>query len=457
MVDVADVSARRGPAAGAAAKSSKGGGAAAKPRKRKATETGARTQKRVTKVARSEETAGGVAGRDRDINSDEEALDMADDENQGEAVDEGEADDRAHEMAEEEGDEDERREMAAFVVGDEDDEHDVVEDDDDVYGVPFANSPGRGGAFKRHEDLSARRRIRGGALPMVGELPSDDEEERELRKRRARALTKKQQLKAGGGRAVKAPRRRVRTEEDMDFDDGEGAAAEEEGEDDEEEDEEEGHDLVNDEEAAAEAKLTEEVARMRDEYHDPEDPAFAEADEEEERDEEERRMVGDGHELIDPRGNEMIRLIAEYQATRREETKDRKLFRLLRLLERKWTKVDGQKMFDYAHARYGLDVNDVRYHTQDYGGMLNTKYEHFHCESIALSRLFARAPWPDNHPNLRKAESIFNKINKTIYDTYMMLYFEVRADGSEFHVPPLCARHRTESRASRFLSVSVSF
>jgi hypothetical protein len=422
LVDIADASSRPAPAA---ASSKPGKGGPAKPRKRKA-EGASRIHKRVSKAARAEDAEdGGLAGRDRDINSDEEERAMEEDGEKGEALDteDGDKEDQLAEMREEEGEGDERREMAAFVVDDED-EDDLVEDEDDMYGDPFANSPGRGGSFKRHEDLSARRRIRGGALPMVGELPSDDEEERELRKRRALALRKKQQLK--GVRSSKAPARRVRTEEDMEVDGDEGAAGEEDGEEDED-----AHDLVNDEEAAAESKLADEVARLRDQYHDPEDPAFAEPGEEEERDEEERRMVGDGHELVDPRGSELIRLIAEYQATRREETKDRKLFRLLRLLERKWTKVDGQKMFDFAHARYGLDVNDVRYHTQDYGGMLNTKYEHFHCESIALSRLFARAPWPDNHPNLRMAESIFNKINKTIYDTYMMLYFEVRTQATD--------------------------
>lgn len=159
---------------------------------------------------------------------------------------------------------------------------------------------------------------------------------------------------------------------------------------------------------------------------DPGSTDFPEPDDDENRiafAEENDKLENDGS-LHDPSGMKLIELVREYYATSMGDTRPRKLFRLLRHLERKWTMPGGMTAIDFAHQRFGFNVNELKDPSTDIGAILNEQFQFFHCEAIAIYRLFGHQEWGVGHKNYKTAEQVFNKVMKQIYDCSMMLYFE---------------------------------
>jgi hypothetical protein len=128
--------------------------------------------------------------------------------------------------------------------------------------------------------------------------------------------------------------------------------------------------------------------------------------------------------LHDPTGTKLIELVREYYAIPSKDRTLRQLYRLLRHLERKWTMAPGMTVTDFAHLRYGINVNNLHDLSIDVGSILNEQFQFFHCEAIAIYRLFGTQSWGEGHKNYKIAEQVFNKVMKQIYDLSMMLYFE---------------------------------
>ena len=78
----------------------------------------------------------------------------------------------------------------------------------------------------------------------------------------------------------------------------------------------------------------------------------------------------------------------------------------------------------FAHARFGIDINTNPDHQAKLGDILNIQYYRFQVEAILLYRLFGKQKRGEGHDNYKKAERVYNSIMKKIHDGYMFLYFE---------------------------------